>query len=311
MIRSGIPILAAAIALQATPPQSQTFRSRSDMVPLFVTATDKSGHLITDLTRGDFQIDDNGKPQPVIVFDNSPQPLRLIVLIDISGSMRDNLPLLRAATSELLKNLREGDLARVGTFGDEISLSPEFTRDAGALVSWLPSAVTKEQSTPLWRSMDTAIGELAKTKEGRRVVLVLSDSKDSAAGKFRTKYISQIEVSDRAQEEDVMVYGVGVYSSLRSAMQSGAPTLGGMMASTIPDPGLGNVAQNTGGGYFELRGRDDLSATFARVAEELHQQYLIGFAPPARDGKVHKVELRVQRKDVKARVRKSYTAPKS
>jgi len=142
---------------------------------------------------------------------------------------------------------------------------------------------------------------------------VLSDSKDSAAGKFGTKYISQIEVTDHAQQEDAMVYGIGVYSSLRSAMQSGAGAtggLGGMMVSTMPDPGLGKVAEETGGGYLELRGNDDLAASFARVADELHRQYLIGFAPPARDGKVHKVEVRAQKKDVKVRVRKTYVAPR-
>jgi hypothetical protein len=86
--------------------------------------------------------------------------------------------------------------------------------------------------------------------------------------------------------------------------------LGDVLASTWPDPGLGKVALDTGGGYFELGPRDDLAATFARVAEELHRQYLLGFAPPARDGKVHKIEVRLRKGDLKPRARKAYQAPK-
>jgi len=145
--------------------------------------------------------------------------------------------------------------------------------------------------------------------EGRRVVLILSDGKDSGP-QFGKKFLSPIEIGDRAQRDDVMIYGVGVYGSLAGAMRSGAPTMTGMLASTFPDPGLGGVALDTGGGYIELRSRDNLSAVFGRVVDELHQQYLLGFAPPARDGKTHKIEVKIKRADVKPRVRKSYVAPK-
>jgi hypothetical protein len=97
---------------------------------------------------------------------------------------------------------------------------------------------------------------------------------------------------------------------MRRRWPTGCRGLGAMMASTLPDPGLGTVAQDTGGGYFELRTCDDLAATFARVADELHQQYLLGFAPPARDGKMHKIEVKLRQDGLKTRVRKSYRAPK-
>ncbi len=158
--------------------------------------------------------------------------------------------------------------------------------------------------------MDQAIGEFASVKdEGRRVVLVLSDGKDTGPIKFGQKFLSPIDITDRADREDVMVYGVGVRSSLPMGL-GGSGNLGAAMASTLPDPGLGTVANDTGGGYFELRSRDNLAETFARVADELHQQYLLGFAPPARDGKVHKIEVRVKQDGLKTRVRKNYRAPK-
>jgi len=67
--------------------QAPTFRVTNETVPVFVTVTDKDNRLVTTLKQEDFQIRDNGKPQPVTVFDNTPQAVRLIVLLDVSGSM--------------------------------------------------------------------------------------------------------------------------------------------------------------------------------------------------------------------------------
>ena len=66
-----------------------------------------------------------------------------------------------------------------------------------------------------------------------------------------------------------------------------------MLLADLPDPGLARVAEETGGGYIEIRFGQDLGAAFARVADELHTQYLLGFAPPKRDGKVHDIDVRV------------------
>jgi VWFA-related protein len=298
-----------AFVIQSVAAPQQVFRSTADVVPLFVTAAEKSGRLITDLTKDDFQVFDNGKLQPLTQFDNSPQPIRLIVLIDISGSMEGNLRLLRGASEELMRHLGDKDLMRVGTFGDNISISPAFTRDPAAIAAWLPQEIPPNARTPLWQATDQAMGEFSQVTEGRRVVLILSDGKDSGP-QMGKKFLSPIEIGDRAQRDDVMIYGVGVYGSLAGAMRSGAPTMTGMLASTFPDPGLGGVAIDTGGGYIELRSRDNLSAVFGRVVDELHQQYLLGFTPPARDGKTHKIEVKVKRADVKPRVRKTYVAPK-
>jgi hypothetical protein len=77
-----------------------------------------------------------------------------------------------------------------------------------------------------------------------------------------------------------------------------------------PDPGLARVAQESGGGYTEIRLGEDLGVAFARVADELHSQYLVGFAPPKRDGKVHDIEVRLTQRGLTPRARKSYVAPK-
>ena len=83
-----------------------------------------------------------------------------------------------------------------------------------------------------------------------------------------------------------------------------------MMSASEPDPGLRELAHQSGGGYFELGKNDDLGATFARVADELHQQYLIGFIAPEHDGKLHQLEVRLKNPNYVARARRSYQAPK-
>ena len=90
----------------------------------------------------------------------------------------------------------------------------------------------------------------------------------------------------------------------------GRGALGAMLTADLPDAGLARVAQETGGGYTEIRAGEDLAAAFARVADELHSQYLLGFAPPKRDGKSHDIDVRLIQRGLTSRARKSYVAPK-
>jgi Ca-activated chloride channel family protein len=306
-------IFAASVLTLVAAPQQPVFRGTSDAVRVFVTVTDRDGRLITTLERNDFEIRDEGKPQPITQFDNSPQPVRLIVMLDVSGSMEGNLPLLRAAAEQLFTRLGANDVARVGTFGREIVISPAFTRDANELRRALPTVIAADAPTPLWRAVDEAMDRFADEGEGRSVILVLSDGKDSGPIAFGQRFVSQAEVIDRARNQDVMVYGIGMRSRRpRPAGPLGPGDLQAALMADLPDPGLGVVAEQTGGGYTEIRPGQDLAEAFARVVDELHSQYLLGFAPPKRDGKVHEIDVRiVSQKGMKPRARKNYIAPKA
>jgi Ca-activated chloride channel family protein len=298
--------------LGAAARQQPVFRGTGDAVRVFVTVTDGDGRLVTTLTRDDFDVRDDGKPQPITLFDSTPQPVRLIVMLDVSGSMEGNLPLLRAAAEQLFGRLRPDDGARVGTFGHEIAIGSSFTRNPDELRAALPNTIAPDAPTPLWRAVDEALDTFKGEGEERRVILVLSDGKDSGPIGFRQRYVSQAEVIDRARDDDVMVYAIGMRSRGRRPMQPGigAAGLQAMLTADLPDPGLARVAQETGGGYTEIRFGQDLGAAFAQVADELHSQYLIGFSPPKRDGKVHDIQVRVSHRGLKPRARKSYVAPK-
>jgi Ca-activated chloride channel homolog len=274
--------------------------------------TDRDGRLVTNLAQEDFEIRDEGRPQPITLFDNSPQPIRLIVMLDVSGSMEGNLPLLRAASEQLIARLRPDDLMRLGTFGHTVTISSEFTKDSRELLDTLPRAIEGDAPTPLWRGIDDALKTFGDESAERRVILVLSDGKDSGPIDFRQRYVSQGEVIDRARNEDVMIYGIGMRSRPRQRQVGIGP--GGLQAALLadlPDPGLALVAENTGGGYTEIRFGQDLAAAFTQVADELHSQYLISFAPPKRDGKAHDIDVKVNQRGLKPRARRSYVAPKA
>jgi Ca-activated chloride channel homolog len=305
-------VAACVLDLSAFPRQQPTFRGTSDAVRVFVTVTDRDGRLIPTLEQKDFEIRDEGKPQPITLFDNAPQPVRLIVMLDVSGSMEGNLPLLRGAAEQLFARLGPNDVARVGTFGREVTISSGFTRDLNELRRALPTVIAPDAPTPLWRAVSEAMDGFGDDGEGRPVVLVLSDGKDSGPVGFRQPFVSQAEVIDRARREDVMVYGIGIRSRrLRPAGPLGPGDLQAALMADLPDPGLALVAEETGGGYTEIRFGQDLGEAFARVADEFHSQYLIGFAPPKRDGKVHEIEVRVlSQRGLKPRARKNYVAPR-
>jgi VWFA-related protein len=215
-------------------------------------------------------------------------------MLDVSGSMRGNLPLLRTGANELFNRLRPDDLVRVGTFGELVEISPTFTNDPEQLRAAVPTEI-RGGATPLWKGIDQAMSAFAGI-DGRRVVLVISDGSNTNPPGFG-RIQNPLEVIDRAEREDFLVYAIGV------------PPLSAAVLSQ-PNVELSEVVLKSGGGYTELRRRDDLGAAFARIADELHRQYLLGFVPTQLDGKLHKLEVRVKNGDLTPRARKSYLAPK-
>ncbi len=296
MARMVVCLLVAVCVGAVTGAQEQgqpVFRGGSELVRVYVTVTDKDGRLVTTLRQDNFELRDEGKPQPIAVFDASPRAIRLIVLLDVSGSMENNLPILRQGTIELVKHLRPDDRARIGTFGEDVVISPTFTRDVRELVGALPAEIDENAPTPLWRALERAIDSFAGDEsDTRRVVLVLSDGADSGV-MLKGKFVTQGDVIDRARRQDVMVYGVGMRPRAQRTIGTGIDGLRGALMAGEPDPGLAKVAEESGGGYTEVRLGDNLGLAFAQVAEELHSQYLLGFDPSKRDGKVHDIQIRV------------------
>jgi Ca-activated chloride channel family protein len=298
MMRLGavmVLLVAAAVAMAAQQPP--IFRAGTQTVSLFATVTDASGRLIPQLAKEDFDVLDNNKPQAVTLFVNDVQFIKVVVLLDESGSMVNNLDRVKDGAEQFLLRLLPQDRARIGSFEDKIIVSPEFTNDRDALIRFLQEKLQYGNGTRLWDAVDTGMSALSGL-EGRRVVLVFTDGGDDPGPGKHVKYDTVLK---RAEAEGYMVYAIGFHSKCRCGYN-------GRMTETDPDPSLKKIAAESGGGYFELKEGDDLSSTFTRVALELHSQYVIGFTPERRDGKLHTLQVRVRRPGMTARTRKSYIA---
>jgi Ca-activated chloride channel family protein len=305
----GATLLVAVALAVVSADQQPTFKSGARTVGVYATVQDRGGRLLPDLAREEFEVRDNGKSQPITVFSNEVQPISVVMMLDRSGSMRGNFGLVQAAGEAFVRKLLPADKARIGSFAEKVEIHPEgFTSDQAELIGILRTRLQADGPTPLWNAVADAIDSL-KVQDGRRVVLVFSDGAD-APSNFRFDNKSFLDIMRRAQEADVMVYAVGLQSSQRPVLGGGGGFGGGFGQSSRPDPGLAAIADETGGGYFELTRAEDLAATFGRVADELHRQYLIGFAPPQLDGKMHKIQVRVSRPGTKVRARKEYFAAK-
>jgi VWFA-related protein len=370
-----LPVVVAALLLTgagtgAAPPSPQnpssqepTFRGGVHTVSIYASVVDAEGRLVTDLTREDFEVYDDGKRQDLTLFANDLQPITVVIMLDRSGSVSQHFSLVRDAAQEFVANLNGTDRARIGSFSKRVQVDPPvFTSDKDELVRILREELQGAGPTPLWNAAGTAMRALAQEK-GRRVVLMFTDGHDNPDGPGPNTTFW--EVRDRAQIDEIMVYGIGLakecgqprlspstaglplfqrrpppprgpirvipprigrpprFPTPLPPMPGGPPRrpggdpYGGRPSplapadpclSARPDPALRELALESGGGYFELRDTERLGATFARVAEELHHQYLLGFTPAALDGRTHALEVRLRDKDFTVRARKSYLA---
>jgi VWFA-related protein len=327
-------LLTASVSVAIAAPQTQPpFTVSTRTVAVYATVTNPRGRLVPDLSRDDFAIDDNGKRQTLTLFANDIQPITVVMLLDRSGSMKPNFDLEAQAAGAFVQAMLPADKARIGSFGNRIQVDPpEFTSDRETLLKILRNDLQSDGPTPLWNAVNTGIDKLL-LEQGRRVVLVFTDGVDKPMDFSGNRSKSLKDVMKRAEEENVMVYAIGL------AGQNGMPGaggrggdargrggmgpggfggpggrglggFGGQLQMENPDEGLPKIAAATGGGYFELTSPRDLAATFARVADELHHQYALGFTPEKLDGKMHELAVHLSNADLTARARKRYLASK-
>jgi len=218
----------------------------------------------------------------------------------------------------------------LAVFSNRIQVDPrDFTSNHEELLAILRTELQEAGPTPLWNAVNVGITALLH-QQGRRVILVFTDGMDSPMN-FSGANNTLKDVMKRAEEEDVMVYAIGLAGGGPSGRSFGGGRRGGYggrgggrgggyggggygggygRRSPVdkPDDGLPKIAGVTGGGYFELTSTSDLASTFQRVADELHHQYALGFTPAALDGKMHRLEVRVAPAGATVRARKSFLA---
>src|SRR5262245_61748958 len=230
-----LALLVAAVASTAiAAAQQPTFRSGTQVVSVFATVLDAQNRLVPDLTEQDFEVLDNEKPQPLIVFKNDPQPITVVVMLDTSGSMTGTIGLLKSAAEQFLIRLLPDDKAAVGAFNDKIELGAHFSNNRDALV-----ADVKDIDYGNGTRLNDELEERRNAPRGieRRSVSVMFTDGDDTASR-----IGRGPVLERARAEEVMIYAIGLESNFFDGVRQ---------VRTKPDSGLKKLAEETGGGYFE------------------------------------------------------------
>jgi Ca-activated chloride channel family protein len=279
-------IAAGLVALGALAPRAQqqgVFRSKVDVVPVFATVTAADGSFVSGLTRDDFIVLDDGKPQEIVSFADTAQAISVSVILDTSGSMAAALPRVYAAARVFLDKLLPDDRAMVGTLFFQ---GPPLTADKSRLRHSLDLA-PRDPGSPTWAALDRSLTALSQ-EANRRVIVIYTDGKNNVGGRVRIAG-SERQVRSRVETEGAMIYAIGFEGvSLSSAIKS--------------------IARKSGGRAIELKRTDDLGATFGGVADELHRQYLLGITPAVFDGRVHAIDVRMRTPGLTVRARQTYVA---
>ena len=295
--------------------EEQTIRLGTQLVNVLFSASDKQNHYINDLAQSEVEILENGQPQDIFTFKKEfDLPLTLSMLIDVSGSERYTLPLLKDAGGNFIDSvLRTGkDTAAVVKFEGEATVvqgltsNPARVRRALEEIGFVaPPPVSiyggatppingrsRQGGTSLWDSIVATCSDLLAREPGRKTIILLTDGEDTTS---RMKIGDAI---DEALRAEVVIYSIGI----------GDPGYGG-----VNEGALKRISESTGGrAVFPKRPRE-LEQAFIQLEQDLRQQYLLAYEPKneAADGSFRKIEIRVaNRKEAKIRHRRGYYAPK-
>jgi VWFA-related protein len=324
---------------QAPPPISVEVK----MVSLLATVRDKHGHLVNNLTKDDFAVEQDGHAQKITYFaQESNLPLTLGLLVDTSMSQRRVLDQERSASHDFLdKVLREDkDKAFVIHFDYEVELlqdltssrqkleaslehlgEPEFAQTGGGSNGGGGSRGRGGGGTLLYDSVYLASNEIMKKQQGRKAIIVLTDGVDRGS-----KESLQVAI-ETAQRADTVVYSIlfadkegygnsGGYGGGRhgGGGMGGGGTGGGhhYPQESRPDGKkvLEQISKETGGRFFEVSKKDPIDQIYADINLELRSQYGLGYVPDKADSApgYHKIHLTVNPKDLTVQTREGYYA---
>ena len=324
---SALLLAASALVAQSSPaPQQQedqsleTLKVNVNVVQLFFNVKDKKGGLIPNLTKTDFDILEDGKPQTIKYFAaESNLPLTLGILIDSSGSQGRVLDMEKQVGGNFLAEiLREKDLAFVIGFDVNVDLLQDFTSSVPALKRGMDSArintgggggvipgmgggpvptANGPRGTLLYDAVYLAAHDELAQQVGRKAMILLTDGEDQG---------SQLKLTDAieaAQKSDSIVYVLlcadrGFYG-------------GGFGIGYSGDSQMKKLTSETGGRVIEVGNKyDKLKEAFDQISKELRSQYNIGYSPTNAklDGTFRKVEIHPKDKDYKIQSRLGYYA---
>ena len=289
----------SALRAQGPPRPPPVFGTGIEVINLNVSVTDARGRYVTDLTKNDFAVFEDGVRQELSIFNHEDIPISLVLMIDTSASMDEKLPTARAAAIRFVGTLRAQDNAQVMQFNDRTTILQDFVADHDAL----DSAISRTEAagpTALHNALYVALKELEKQKTQalrRRAIVLLSDGEDTAS------LVSDDQVLDLARKTEINIYAI----SLRPRRMQDRNAVKFSQAAHL----LTALTQDTGGQVHFPNSLSELDAVYERIAEELRTQYSLGYVSNngRRDGKWRRIVVRVPtREEIQVRHKLGYFA---
>lgn len=295
-------LLAAAFLAGGTLAAQQVFRGGVDVVSLAVTVMDRDGRYIPGLDQARFQVFEDGVLQDIVYFSREQQPVALTLLMDTSTSMEQKLPIAQQAAIGFARQLKPSDVAAVIEFDSRPAIIQDFTSDKTLLENAIRRTAAGG-STSLYNAIYVGLRSLqanrstagATDQARRQAIVVLSDGEDT------TSLVTYEDVLDLAKRAETAVYAIG----LRSRDVAGAK--GFREAEFV----LRSLAQQTGGREFFVEDAKALPVIYQRIADELANQYSIGYMSKnsRRDGAYRRIVVRVDHPSALTRTKHGYFGP--
>jgi VWFA-related protein len=280
--------------------EDEPLQLHSDLVVVSVTVTNPAGEYAHGLKAADFAVREDNATQKIDTFSADEAPFAAAVLIDMSGSMERKFGLARAAAASFLDHIREDDQVAVYGFNNEVRRFQDFTsvRDISDYV-WDASA---RDNTRLYDCVSEAAEALAAREEKRRAIVLISDGCDT--------------VSRKASMESALkrVHAAGITMYSIDLIEDNALTGSSSVAIELRR-GRGELKQfatETGGRYVYSPQGDKLEEAFAKIVDELRNQYTLTYysSNRKRDGRWRKISIGVTRQGLSTRTRTGYWAPR-
>ena len=296
----------STLAQQPGADPAAVFRTGTNLVSLNVTVVDPQKQYVSGLTQQDFAVYEDGVQQQLRFFESRQIPMDLILLIDISSSMRDKMTVVHDAAVGFLKSMKEGDRGAVVAFNDKVDVLQALTSDGAALEQAI-RGTTAKGSTSLNNALYIALKQFGRSAAGdgdlrRQAIAVLSDGEDTSS------LISFEDVLSLARKTGVSIYTIGLHSKYQNGRNGAPPTLRYFSSA---DFSMKSLAQETGGQAFFPMEVAELKGIYATIARELASQYSLAYSPanPRSDGRYRRIVVRVAaRPELQLRTRSGYTA---
>jgi len=259
-----------------------------EVVQVTTTVTDARGVFVQGLTRDQFRVREDGVLQKLTAFAGENIPLEVVVAVDVSESMKDAMPTLKAAVRGFLGALRPADQVSLLAFNDNIFTLARRSIDAQVRLKAV-DRLSPWGGTALYDAILTALGIVGK-QPGRRALVVFTDGED------RNSVSTIKRVETRLETSDATIYTIG---------------LGRSVSNPALAASLEQIAATSGGRAFIVGTVTELDKVFGEIVEELSHQYLLSYASSneARDGSWRTIQVEVTDKRLRVRHRQGYRAP--